>query len=205
MTKRVHGIVPKHPDRAAIEAALARGVPVRVLTKRYGIAKDALYRHRTRMRKESPILLAALSAENWNVKPEDLERIRIETSENWLVQLRAQFAKLAAAQDACLETGNFTVAAQLAGRVLQVLDMLGRAVGEIAQHSVKVQNNIILAPGYWKVRTAIMQALHPFPDARHAVIEALRGLEAPEDDADGMLAITAVGAPARAACESANG
>ena len=169
--------IDRHPDRAAIEAGLARSVPLRKLGKRYGVSIDALYRHRKRMRRERPQIFAALMAADWKVKPEELEALRLETSDGWLKQLRSQFDKLVRAQDLCLEEGNFPEAAQLASQVHRVLEMLGRAIGEIATHSLKIEQNIILAPGYWRIRTAIIQALADHPEARRAVLAALHGAE----------------------------
>jgi hypothetical protein len=180
--------IDQHPERAAIELGLARAVPLRVLSKRHRVSIDALYRHRQKMRRDQPQVFAALVAADWKVKPEELEALRLETSDGWLKQLRSQFDKLLRAQDLCLETGNFTVAAQLASQVHRALEMLGRAIGEIATHSVKVQQNIILAPGYWRARTAIVQALAPFPDARRAVLQALRGVETDDGGAGDALA-----------------
>ena len=38
--------IASHPDRAAIEAALARKVPYRKIGKRYGLTIDALFRYK---------------------------------------------------------------------------------------------------------------------------------------------------------------
>jgi hypothetical protein len=169
--------IAHHKDRAAIETGLARAVPLRKLEKRYGVSLDSLYRYRVKMRKEQPQIFAALVAADWKVKPEELEALRLETSDGWLKQLRAQFDKLVRAQDLCLEEGNFPIAAQLASQVHRALEMLGRAIGEIATHSLKIEQNIILAPGYWRIRTAIVMALASHPKARRAVLAALHRVE----------------------------
>lgn len=169
--------IDRHPDRAAIETGLARAVPLRKLEKRYGVSLDSLYRYRVKMRKEQPQIFAALVAADWKVKPEELEALRLETSDGWLKQLRAQFDKLVKAQDLCLEEGNFPIAAQLASQVHRALEMLGRAIGEIATHSLKIEQNIVLSPNYWRIRTAIVMALASYPEARRAVLAALHSVE----------------------------
>jgi len=169
--------IDRHPDRAAIETGLARSVPLRKLEKQYGVSLDSLYRYRVKMRKERPHIFAALVAADWKVKPEELEALRLETSDGWLKQLRGQFDKLARAQDLCLEEGNFPIAAQLAAQVHKALEMIGRAIGEIATHSLKIEQNIILTPSYWRIRTAIVMALASHPEARRAVLAALHRVE----------------------------
>src|SRR4051812_19448923 len=97
--------VALHPECSAIQAALARNVPLRKLAKQYGLSIDALFRHRRKMRREQPELFHALAAPDWRVKPEELEKLRVETSDGYLQVLRAQVSKLICAQDRALEAG----------------------------------------------------------------------------------------------------
>lgn len=180
-TKAPSSTVARHAERAAIEAALARNVPLRTLERRYGVSTFALCRHRQRMRVESPQMFAALAAADWKVKPEELEALRLETSEGWLKQVRAQYAKFVGVQDACLESGDYQTAAVLGQRCEKLLDMLGRAVDELSNASVRVEMNVVSTPGYWAVRTALAQALQPFPEARAAVLASLRRIEGDEE------------------------
>jgi hypothetical protein len=167
--------IATHPECAAIETALARGTPLRKIQARWGIHPSAACRHRQRMRLEQPETFRALAAADWKVKPEELEKLRTETSDGWLKVLRAQVAKLVAAQDKNLEAGNDGTAAHLAAQVHKALEMLGRAVDQIGALSVtNIQNNVVMSPAFWEIRTAILRALAPFPDARAAVLQALR-------------------------------
>src|SRR5215210_3638072 len=88
--------VEKHAERAAIEAALARNVPLRKIAKRYSVSLDAAFRHRKKMRREQPEVFRALAAADWKVTPEELEKLRVETSDGYLKILRSQVAKLIA-------------------------------------------------------------------------------------------------------------
>jgi hypothetical protein len=167
--------VDRHPECSAIEAGLAAGAPLRKLEARYGITITALCRHRQRMRKEQPELFRALIAADWKVSPEELEALRTETADGWLRVLRTQIAKLIDAQDRNLEAGADTVAAILANQVAKHLEMIGRAVNELGGASVtNIQNNVVLSPAFWQVRSAILKALAPYPEARSAVLQALR-------------------------------
>jgi hypothetical protein len=72
--------IETHPECAAIETALARGTPLRKIQARWGIHPSAACRHRQRMRLEQPETFRALAAADWKVKPEELEKLRTETS-----------------------------------------------------------------------------------------------------------------------------
>jgi hypothetical protein len=198
--------VGAHPQRPEIEAALARGTPLRTIARRYGVSTYAACRHRKRMRDEQPEVFAALVASTWKVTPEDLERLRVETSDGWLNQLRAQHAKLVAAQDQLFEAGNHSIASQVAAQVLKILEVIGRAVGEIGAHVNTVNNNIITMSGdYWKVRTTLIQALAPYPEAKADVLAALRAVEgAGREDTGTTLTLPTI-APGATVQEAAHG
>jgi hypothetical protein len=175
--------IERHPERAAIEAALARAVPLRKISKRYGVSIDAACRHRQKLRREQPEVFRALAAADWKVTPEELEKLRVETSDGYLKMLRSQVAKLIAAQDRLLEDGVDAQAASIAGQVARHLELVGKAIGQIgAASSITVTNNnaIVLNSGFWELRTKLIKALAPYPEARGAVLEALR--EAAFDD-----------------------
>jgi hypothetical protein len=167
--------IEAHPECAAIEADLARGVPLRAIHARWGISPPTACRHRQKMRREQPEVFQALAAADWKVRPDELEQLRTETADGFLKVVRTQVSKLVAAQDKNLEAGNDGTAAVLAAQVHKALDMLGRAVDQLgATSSTTITNNVVLSPAFWEIRTAILRALAPFPDARTAVLHALR-------------------------------
>lgn len=198
--------VASHPERAAIEAALARGVPLRELSKKYGLHRNSLARHRKKMRQERPAVFAALAADDWRVAPADLEKLRVELSEGFLVQLRAQFDKCAAVQDAAIQANNFSAFAQTTAQLRAFLIEIGRATGRIADAARFVQvNNFVLSPSFLRLKYALTRAVQDHPEAREAILAALREVEAaPPDEpprADrlpnaGRFTIEATGEPA---------
>ena len=70
MRRRRGTQIDAHPERAAVEAGLARGTPLRKLERRYGVSMHALFRHKKRMRSEQPEVFEALAG--WQV-PDELE------------------------------------------------------------------------------------------------------------------------------------
>ena len=173
--------VERHPDRAAIEADLIRKVPLRRLEKRYGIHYSILSRHGAKLRREQPKLVAAIAATDWGVSPAELEKLRLETADGWLKQVRAQLLKLQRVQDRAIEQDKYVSVAQIAAQVNKLFEILGRATNELAEHSTKIENATIVLPVVYQMRTTILMALRSFPDPRAAVLSKLREIEA--DDA----------------------
>jgi hypothetical protein len=164
----------KHPDRARIERDLALGRPLQRLAEKYGVSKDALWRHKSKL---PPQLKAVLAAHA--LRPaEDLDKLRITESENILGQLAAQRARLLLSQDACMEAGQFGLVAQLAGGIHRNIELTGTYLGEFAKHSVHTSVSILVAPEYLNLRASLLRALQPYPEARRAVAEALHAHEA---------------------------
>jgi len=188
--------IAKHPQRAAIEGALAKGMTLARIAAHFKVSADALWRYKRRLRAEQPQIFRELAAANWRTTPEQLDQLRIETSDGWLKQLRAQYDKLVLAQDRCLESRNYGPAAVLAAQVNRALQLVGQAVGEVAAHSTTVNNNLIVSPQYWAVRTAIVRALADYPEARRAVLEALRRTESDGGENAPPLALPARREPA---------
>lgn len=174
--------VDKHSNKMEIEACLARKVPLRRLEKRYGISTSALSRHRQRMKERSPAAYAAMEARNWAVTPEELQRVRTETHEGWIVALRGQVDRLQGAQDCAFEDQRWGSGAQIAGQVLTAMRMLGEATSNLGDGStqISVQNNVVYTTEFAELRTTILTALRPYPTALKAVLAALRGDQPPQ-------------------------
>src|SRR5271154_1048040 len=95
--------ITSHPDRPAIEAALARRVPLRKIGKRHGVTIDALFRYKRRLLIEAPEMFLLQQAKDWGkVSEEELEQLRLETSEGWLRNIRADLGKVLHYRDIAL-------------------------------------------------------------------------------------------------------
>jgi hypothetical protein len=166
--------ITRHPDRAQIERDLAIGLPLRRLARKYGLSKDALCRYRKKL---PPQLRAAMLAQS--LRPEvDLEKLRTVESEGLLVNLAAQRAKLLLWQDAAASAEQYQVAASIAAQLHRNLELVGKYLGEFAQHHVSTSVSVLISPEYLELRAALLRALQPFPDARAAVVQEIRRLEA---------------------------
>jgi len=169
-----HSTILDHPDRARIEYDLARGAPIRQMAKKYNVSIDTLYRYRARI---PPQLKVALLGRRLKAGA-DLDRLRIEESEGILQNLALQRARLLLVQDSALEAGDRREVAYIADVVHRNVKLTGVYLGEFARHEVKTSINILISSEYLELRSDLMRALTPFPEARRAVAAALHRVEA---------------------------
>ena len=76
------------------------------------------------------------------------------------------------------EVGDSNSLALLAGRLHENFRDCGRLTGELQRGPLlNIQNNVLVNPDYSKAIARIVSAVAPYPEAREAVIAALRDLD----------------------------
>jgi hypothetical protein len=163
-----------HPDRGRIEFDLARGVPVRTIANKYSVNLHVLYRYRKKL---PPQLRAAHMGARLKAGA-DLEKLRLDESEALLQNIATQRARLLLMQDSAMDAADHHMAALIAGRILQSIELAGKYLGEFAAHQVRTTVSVLISPEYLEFRTALMRALAPYSEARRAVAMALHTVEA---------------------------
>lgn len=148
--------VCSHPERGAIDAALVAGGSFRDIAGQYRISKSALARH-----KDSHIPSALAQAR---------EAQEVAQADNLLGQVRDLQARALGILARAEKTGNLRVALGAIREARGNLGLLAKLLGELQQEGTV---NIILAPEWVELRTVILTALTPYPDARLAVAHAL--------------------------------
>lgn len=146
-----------HPEAKAIDEAIVNGVSIREIVERYQVSRGSVYRHKN---KHLPKAI---------VKAKELEEIAKADS------LLEQAKDLQVRTLAILERheGKDDVLALRAIREARNnLDLIGRVLGEL-DNSPKVAV-LVNNPDWAMVRSAIVEALEPYPEARGAVISALQ-------------------------------
>ena len=167
-----------HPDRASIELGLANRIPLRTLSKRYGLSIDAIHRHRHKHC--SPELIASLVTRG-RITEIDLEHVRTVEGEGLIHNLVAARARLYRAMDAAEDAGNHMETAKIAAILLKSIELGGKLLGQLSPGSTSVTQNILVTSNEFNgLRLALMRALKPFPEARAAVALALQSYESPE-------------------------
>jgi hypothetical protein len=170
-----HSTIIDHPERAAIERALAIGSPpVRQLSKKYKVSLDTLYRYK----KQIPPQLRTAHLGMRLKAGADLETLRLSESESILQNLAQQRARLLVSQDHALEQGDARLVAYLSGEIHRNLKLVGQYLGEFAQHQIKTNVSVLIQPQYLEFRSKLLTALGPYRDAKAAVAKALHEMEA---------------------------
>jgi hypothetical protein len=67
--------------------------------------------------------------------------------------------------------------ARLSGQIHQNLELTGKYLGEFARVTTQTQISLLVTPEYLKLRSALLHALWPFPEARQAVAAVLHDIE----------------------------
>lgn len=170
--------VCQHRERAGIDLAIARGVSMNALAKRYGLGADSLGRHSRRHM--PPQLRAALIA--GPALDIDLDRLRETESQSLLVHLVSLRHRLFATLDLMEENGDAHGLATLSSQLHRNLEITGRLLGDLMVGNNSV-TNILISPAYVELRHALVGALAGFPEARIAVAAVLHRLEGKAADA----------------------
>ena len=165
-----------HPERVRIERLLAAGASIKGTARKFTIDYHALRRHW--VNHVSTDARAAYIAGAGATK-DQLEAIVADESLALVDHYRIVRGGLYRGFGAASEIGDCNTLALLAGRLHENLRDCGRLTGEL-QHGplLNIQNNVLVGPDYSKAIARIVSAVAPYPEAREAVIAALRDLDA---------------------------
>jgi hypothetical protein len=165
--------IEKHPRRGEIEHDIAVGVPSRTIARKYDISKDVVLR----WSKKIPLQLKAKRYVGLLLATDDLEKLRVEESDNLLKNLAMQRARLLLCQDKAIALEDLSAIARLSSQIHTNLELVGKYLGEFARHSVQTNISLLVTPEYLKLRTVLLQALADFPEAKYAVAAVLHDIE----------------------------
>ena len=174
-----------HLERVRIERFLAVGASIKGTARKFEIDYHALRRHwinHVSAEARSAYITGTGATKN------QLEEVVADESLALIDHYRIVRSALYKGFGAASELGDGNALALLAGRLHENLRDCGRLTGEL-QHGplLNVQNNVLVNPDYTKAIARIVSAVAPFPEAREAVITALRDLEAASDPAPALV------------------
>lgn len=149
-----------HPDRAAIDLALVNGVPGNAVAAKYRVSEDAVARHRGN---HLPAALAHARAAEDVARADDLL--------GQLQQLQADARRIGGKAE---QAGDLKTALMGIRELVRIVELTAKMVGELDE---RPQVTLVTAPEWLAVRTALLEALRPFPEARTAVAARLAALE----------------------------
>lgn len=153
--------ITTHSERAAIDAALLAGTPLRDIAGQYGVSKSALARYRN---DRLPAALVQAKAAEEVTHADDL-----------LAQVRDLQARALTILDTAEGAGDLKVALAAIREARGCIELFGRLAGELSDGATV---NIIRAPEWVRLREVIIGALTSYPDARLAIAARLAEVEA---------------------------
>jgi hypothetical protein len=165
-----------HLERVRIERFVATGASIKGTVRKFEIDYHALRRHWI-----NHVSLEARAAyiAGAGATKDQLEEIVADESLALIDHYRIVRSGLYKGFGAASELGDGNALALLAGRLHENLRDSGRLTGELQRGPLlNIQNNVLLNPDYTKAIARIVSAVASYPEAREAVIAALRDLDA---------------------------
>lgn len=148
--------VCSHPERKAIDRQLVEGVAFPALVAEYRVSKDALSRHKAN-HLPAKLVLAEKAEE-------------VAQADDLLDQVRDLQGRALAILDKAEATGELRTALSAIREARGNLELLAKLLGELFDAP---QINLTVSPEWLELRTTIITALDPHPQARESVLRAL--------------------------------
>jgi hypothetical protein len=159
-----------------IERLLAAGGSIKGTARKFDIEYYALRRHW--INHVSPEARAMYIA-GTGASKDQLESVVADETLALIDHYRIVRSALYRSLGAASEVGDNNSPALLAGRLHENFRDCGRLTGELQRGPLlNIQNNVLVNPDYTRAIARIVSAVAPYPEAREAVIAALRDLDA---------------------------
>jgi len=148
--------VCKHAERAAIDAALVGGESLRNIAEQYSVSTTALHRHKT---DHIPANMAQAK-----------EAASLAHADSLLDQVKALQVSTLALMTKAEGAGDLRTAVSAIREAARLIELTARLTNELPSQPII---NILLTDDWLKLRSAILAAIDPYPDAFEAVTRAI--------------------------------
>src|SRR5690349_22204067 len=160
-----------HPARPQIDLAIAAGVAKRAVAERFGVSRDAVWRHgQTHLTAEMRAALATKLLQ----REGDTRRILLEEGAGVSEALKAIRGPLFGLFLAAVDTGANKAAAALSGRLHENLALVAKLTGELVPHAATSITNVLLSPDFQRLRAGLIRLLARYPEAQAEVAAVFR-------------------------------
>ena len=182
-----------HSERLEIDRLLLRGESYRKIAERFGLSMGSISRHReahigTDLRDVREVMIQAreeaLAEIKGEAKARDMEEVkaeviteargviasRLELCRDHFGQLRVLRERAAIALEKAEGSENHKIALQAIRELRELVRLWGELEGKLQSQP---QINILVDPQWIELRTVIIQALDPYPQAKEAVVNAV--------------------------------
>lgn len=157
----------RRKDVADIDRDILAGVPFNALHEKYGASVGALHRHSVHLKQEL------------NIKPA-LQIGDMETAVSRVRELEARADKL---YKDSVKSGDRLNSLRALKEMREVVELCAKLTGELNQQQTVVHQHLHVTPEWAALRSVMLQALQPYPEARAALVAALEGSRALEGPA----------------------
>jgi hypothetical protein len=155
-----------HPGSAAIDAALVAGASLRTIARQYAVSPDAVNRHK----KHLPSHVARAK-----------DAAQVADADDLLAQLKALRDRAISILTKAETAGDYRTALAGIREARGCIETLLEVEGELDRRGVV---NVTVSADWIEVRSVILAALQPYPDARQAVAGRLSVIEGGSHTAD---------------------
>jgi hypothetical protein len=169
-----------HPERADIDKALVAGEPFRNIARRSGTSVSSLHRHR-----QSHIVELLAKVQSPSTPEEAARKQELIGHQEALEAGELRHAidvvqQLRAINAACLEVlkqartdGKHAILLQAVDRIARQIELQAKLLGQIQDGQTV---NVAILPEWHGLRQSVLEALQPYPEAKLAVVRALKGV-----------------------------
>jgi hypothetical protein len=173
-------VVCRHPERWRIELLKAGGASLDALAKKFDVSRDSIDRHWHRH-------VTPEAKATYLIGPAEMATITEKAAregDSVLDYLKMCRSTLVGQLAAMNEAADARGAAYVTGQLVRVLESIARVtgeIGELARSTININGNVSIltdSPAFARVQATMLRALAGFPDARAAVVVALRDLDA---------------------------
>ena len=165
-------LVCQHPQRPAIDLAIAMRCSKRQIGDRFKLSADAVWRHgKAHLTPEMRVALVTKILH----REGDMRRILLEEGTGIVEALKAVRGPLFGLFLAAVDVGDAKTAAALAGRLHESLALSAKLTGELTSHAGVSITNILLSPDFMRLRAELLRVLARHPEARAEVAALFRG------------------------------
>jgi hypothetical protein len=160
-----------HSARPQIDLAIATGLSKRAVAERFGVSRDAVWRHaRAHLTAEMRAALATKLLQ----REGDTRRILLEEGVGVTEALKAIRGPLFGLFLAAVDTGDNKAAAALSGRLHENLALVAKLTGELVPHAGTTITNVLLSPDFQRLRAELIRVLARYPEAQAQVAAVFR-------------------------------
>jgi len=150
--------VCEHIQVKDIDESLVNGTGLRKIAERFSLSTTAVHRHKKHL---NGTLIKAR------------EVMKITHADNLLEQVKYLQEKSLHILSKAEEIGDYRACTSAINEARKCLELLGKLAGELQQEGQTI--NVIVSPQWVELRTTIIEALEPHPDAKSTVLRALQG------------------------------